>query len=517
MNTKRSGAFRKAVGYPLSTTDLNTNSADVNVASAAPFIEEQPVKSLVDSDAVVPAASIEAVAEQQDVAAAHPVGDIVVHPEDVRLSDVPQADDVVRRRPLRSLVPKLRPVHIPVRVHTFESFRYGDYRCLWASSLFFSGAFWLQQVIIGWMTYALTKSALLTSIAMGLDALPILIAGPIGGVFVDRLDKRRLLAGVFVYQALLALGFGVLILLDMVDAWHIFAFIFLMGISWVIADPARMTLIPSIVPKSNLVNAFALNSLAFSVTRLAVPAVGGVLLAVAGAGWAMLLEGALVGCAVVMALRLGVRSVGGSSRLSVRSAVSEIIEGAVYIREHPLVLGLLLFGFLPAVLVSPFFHGLIPVYAAEVYVVGPAVLGLLMSSVGAGFLVGTLILASVGDTVRKGWIVMGSTCVICLAMLLFALNPWVVLAYPIVALGSMGTMAFFSVTGATMQGVLPDGIRGRVSGIYIMTFGMMPFGSLAAGAISEGFGAPAATLVACALVVICALCLVLMFPSIRKL
>ena len=72
-----------------------------------------------------------------------------------------------------------------MRVHTFDSFLHRDYRFLWASTLFFSGAFWMQQVIIGWLTYELTQSALLTSLVMGLDALPILIAGPIGGLLVD--------------------------------------------------------------------------------------------------------------------------------------------------------------------------------------------------------------------------------------------------------------------------------------------------------------------------------------------
>ena len=91
------------------------------------------------------------------------------------------------------------------------------------------------------------------------------------------------------------------------------------------------------------------------------------------------------------------------------------------------------------------------------------------------------------------------------------------MAYPLVAIGSMGTMGFFSITGATMQSILPDGIRGRVSGIYIMTFGAMPLGNLTAGLISENMGAPVATLVACGLVVVAASVVMTLFPSIRRL
>ena len=515
MNKNRSGAFRKPESYSISTDLTSTQPTDN---------DEQPVKSLLPTeDAVAPDVSLQPAAERQDVAAAHPVGDIVVAPADA------DATQVVRRRirphirrprmprmranRLRPHVPRVRPV----RVHTFDSFLHRNYRFLWATTLFFSGAFWLQQVIIGWLTYGLTQSALLTSVAMGLDALPILIAGPLGGLLVDRMDKRKLLAGVFAYQTVLALGFGALVIWGSVNTWHVFGFIFLMGVSWVIADPVRMALIPAIVPRHSLVNAFALNSLAFSITRLAIPAFGGALLAFSGAGAAMLLEGALVSVAALMALGLNVPKSGPQSKLSIRSAIAEIMEGARYIRDNPVVLGLLLFGFLPTVLVSPFLHGLIPVYAAEVYEVGPAKLGLLMSAVGAGFLAGTLVIASLGDVPRKGWMILGSIALICVSMVAFALNPTITMAYPIVALGSMGTMGFFSITSATMQSILPDGIRGRVSGLYILTFGAMPAGNLAAGVISQSFGAPTATLAACGVIVVFAAVLALKFPSIRKL
>ena len=522
-----SGAFRKPVSYTLSSDLTHSPPADA---------AEPEVKTLVPPDAAAPEVSLDLTPEQQATAAAHPVGEIIVQPADA--AAIPAAP----RRRMRPRIPhpRVHRPHIPhpqlhkpqfhrphlrrpriiarpVRVHTFASFIYSGYRFLWASTLFFSGAFWLQQVVIGWLTYSITESALLTSVAMGLDALPILIAGPLGGLIVDRWNKRKLLAGVFIYQSLLALGFGALVIFGDIAAWHIFAFIFLMGISWVITDPARMTLIPATVPPHNLVNAFALNSLAFSLTRLAIPALGGALLAFAGAGAALLLQGiAMVGAAAML---YGLNAIPSApkSKLSIRGAAAEILEGARYVRENSVVLGLVLFGFLPAVLVSPFLHGLIPVYAAEVYQVGPAELGLLMSAVGAGFLTGTLILATVGGSVRKSWIIIGSVALVTVAMVAFALNPSLTLAYPLAALGSVGTMAFFSVTTATLQSVVPEGMRGRVSGIYIMTFGAMPFGSLAAGVIAQRFGAPTATLSACALIIIAALLLSLKFPSVRRL
>ena len=92
-----------------------------------------------------------------------------------------------RRRFFRTRVHSL---HLPVKVHTFESFRYRDYRLVWAATFFGSAGFWLQQIVLGWLTYNVTQSAFWTSIAMGLDALPILLAGPIGGLRWT--DSRRM-------------------------------------------------------------------------------------------------------------------------------------------------------------------------------------------------------------------------------------------------------------------------------------------------------------------------------------
>ena len=255
----------------------------------------------------------------------------------------------VRRRRLR---PHLRPVHIHVRVHTFDSFHFRNYRLLWASTVSSSGGFWLQQVIIGWLTYSLTQSALLTSLALSLDWL-LTLAAPLGGLLADRWDRGKLLVLSFAYQAAITLGLSLVVLLDLLETWHIFGFIMLMGLSWVLNDPARTSLIPNIVPRKNLVNAFALNSLGFSATRLAVPAAGGILLAVVGAGPALLLQAAMQLVAVVMALGLRVAP-SSRPKPQLASGPSALLEAIRYIKGDPTLLSFLLIGTIPWVVVSPF-------------------------------------------------------------------------------------------------------------------------------------------------------------------
>ena len=403
------------------------------------------------------------------------------------------------RPPSRPHFPSIR---IPVKVHTFDSFRYRNYRLLWFTTFFSSAGFWLQQIIIGWLTYDLTQSAFLTTVAMGLDALPVLLLGPLGGVLVDSWDRRKLLIFIYAYQGVITAIFGFVVIMGWLETWHIFAFILMMGLAWVISDPTRMSLIPNTVPKENLVNGFALNSMAFSVTRMAAPAIGGVLLAVSGPGPAILFQALLQATAVVVAWYLVLPRSGDRTKLRVKSAFSNLVEGARYVTTQPVIMGVMLLGVLPPLLAFPFVNGLMPVFAAEVFDTGSVGLGLLMSSVGAGSVVGTLALASFGNVRYKGKLMIGAIAVTSIGMLGFSQVTSMGLAFPVLMLLSVGMMTFFATSSATVQSIVPDKFRGRVSSIYTMAFGTLPLGSLLAGALASRLGAPTATLIAAILVAV---------------
>lgn len=388
--------------------------------------------------------------------------------------------------------PRMRPFHI--RVRTFDSFRHVDYRLVWGGTLLSSGGFWVQQVIVGWLTYNLTESAFLTSLALGVDTIPILLVGPFGGVLADRWDRRKLLVIVYLYQTLLTLGFSALVFTNNVDSWHIFAFIVMMGASWVVIDPARMSMIPRIVPRENLVNAFALNGLAFNGSRLFAPGIAGGLLVVAGAGPALLFEAGLQATAVILALAIKIRST-ESRGGGLASAVGDVREAIVYVWSNPLTRSLFLVGMVPALLMMPFVQGLMPVYTAEVFGVGASGLGLLMSTFGAGATVGALTMATLGDVRRKGLLVLLSIAIMGAAMLVFSRNTNYVLAFPIILVISLAIATFFTSLTATLQGAIDDRFRGRVSALYMFTWGIFPIGSLLAGTLADSYGPRSATLV----------------------
>ena len=408
--------------------------------------------------------------------------------------------------------PAVRTRKIPrLRLRTFDSFRYGNFRLLWGMTFSASAGWGIQEVVLGWLTYELTRSPLMTSLALGLGAVPFLLAGPLGGVLVDSWDRRRMLAAAMAYQALVTVGFAMIVIFEMVEPWTILTFSFLIGLPWVVAEPTRMSLVARFVPKEALVNAFALNAMAFSATRLAAPAAGGLILGLVGPGPALLVQTALCAVGVVMALRLRFEE---SPRMIRRigDTFAGLREGAEYVRGQPMLLGLILLGAVPPVLVMPFVHGLMPVYAAEVFDVGPSGLGVLLTTLGVGSAIGTVGLATFGQASRQGRLVVLSVSWLVLCMLVLTQIDSYRLVMPLLVALGVGVSCFWATTTATIQIMVDDKMRGRIGGLYMVTWGLFPAGSLLAGTLAQMFDPPTATMAAAGLVAVSLAALLLRLP-----
>ena len=409
----------------------------------------------------------------------------------------PNSQETSSKKHIHSKLSVIKPLSVPKKIHIFDNFKSISYRYLWISTVIFSGAFWLQQVVIGWLAYEVTKSASITTIIMGLDALPILLGGPLGGAISDKFDKRQLLTFIYSYQAVLMIIFSIIIITDQNNTWTIMGFVLLMGLAWTIHDPARMSLISSIVPKENLINAFALNSMAFSLMRLIIPAVGGIMIATISIWPILIIEASLMILAGIVVQLIAI-SDSDDKRISrqnpsLGNIFPEMRSGIHFVITHPTVIGFMFLTFLMVLLVVPFFSALIPVYSATIYNVGAKGLGLLLSAAGLGSLLGTMMLASCGQLKRPGIISFNVLIIIAILMIAISLNTHYEFALLLTMLISGAMMTFFSVVGATVQSILPEHMRGKVTGIYMMCWGLIPFGSIASGLIANGIGADLAT------------------------
>ncbi|MBI4497915.1 MAG: MFS transporter [Chloroflexi bacterium] len=402
-----------------------------------------------------------------------------------------------------------------LRLQTFSSLRYRNYRYLFFSQLFSSAGQWIQQVTLSWLVYDLTESALLLGAINGVRAVPFLIAGPLGGVAADRVDRRYLMMSTQVFLAVTALVLGLLVATDRVEVWHLFAFTLCTGIAWSFNQPVRQALVPSLVPKQDLMNAIALNSAAFNITRVIGPTVGGLLIGAFGVAGNFFVQAvAYLGVvAMVFFMELPPRSETQPRRSSVGR---DLMAGLRYVREDTLILSIIGLALIPMIFAMPYVT-LMPVFAKDVLGLGPGGLGLLISAPGFGALAATLTLASLSGFRRKG--ILTLTAAACLGgfLILFATSSWLPVSMLVLVGVGACQMAFMATNNTLLQLLVPDEYRGRVMSIYMLDMGLTPLGALFAGALASGMGAPTAVAVMGALVVALALVAMVRLPALRRL
>ena len=378
-------------------------------------------------------------------------------------------------------------------LHTFDAFQYRNYRFLWACALWIGGGYWLQQIVVGWLIYDITNSAFLTSVAMGMEAIPILIAGPIGGFLVDVFDRRRLLITICIYHGLLAFALAMGLLFWSIGPLEIFTFTLLVGFSWVISEPARSAVVANTVPKEGLLNAFALITLGWGGSRLAVPAIGGLLISIYGAHAALISESSLMLAAALSVAMIHMDET-EREKPQLRKVVSGLLEAALYIRDNRVVLALLTFSIAPPLVIFPFVYGLLPVYAAEVFHVGATGLGILMSASGIGMVVGTIVVASLGNIRSKGKLIVSGMAIAIFLMAILSQVSSFSVGFGILVLLGLFMPIVYTTVQAAIQSIIPDYLRGRISGFSIVTWGAFPMGSLVAGWLAQTLSVQTSTL-----------------------
>jgi len=411
---------------------------------------------------------------------------------------------------------RVRPAETaPSGIQTFASLRHRNFRLLWTGTLFMSAGQWIQQVTLGWLTYEMTGSPVLLGALSGVRALPFLLASPFAGVAADVFDRRRILLGVEALLLVAAVAMGLLVGSGGLEVWHIFVFGFLTAVAWAFNQPVRQALVPMVVPRSDLMNAVALNSLGFNCTKVIGPALGGVLIAVIGAAGNFHLQGAAYACVLVAVSAMVVPPMARAARRS--SLGSNFKEGMRYVRSSPAVLALIVANLVPNLFAMPY-QALMPVFQKDVLGVGPDGLGLMLAAPGVGAVAAALLLASFAHRLsRRGPLLLGSLFV--LGGFLIAFSQTTSLPTALLMLVGVGGchIMFAAGSNTVLQTMVPDELRGRVMSIYMLDHGLSPAGALAAGISTHYMGAPTTVAAMGAIVILLAAVMVWRMPQMRDL
>lgn len=400
------------------------------------------------------------------------------------------------------------------RLQTFSALRHQGFRSLWVSSFLWSTCRWLEMVAVGWLTLEMTNSPFLLGIVAASRGIPLLALGALGGVLADRANRRTLLMLAQAGSALLFLILAWLLQAEALEYWHIVAVTLLNGTVMALTMPARQAFIYDLVGKGELLNAVAINAVAMNVTRVLGPSAGGLLIEVIG----------VAGCSLLM---VALYLLGILALFFIEPAASKVarpegspwqhfIEGLRYVSQHQVVMALLLTEMVCDAFAFSY-YAMMPVFARDILNVGAPGLGFLMAATGIGALLAALGVASLGDFKHKGWLLLGSTFFFGFFLVLFALSR----SYPLslfflLGTGAMGA-AFDAVMATLLQGIVPDPVRGRVMGTYVLSWGMAPLGGLWSGTLADLWGAPLAVGLGGVLAAAYAVGLAARLPPLRRL
>jgi MFS transporter, DHA1 family, staphyloferrin A biosynthesis exporter len=401
------------------------------------------------------------------------------------------------------------------RLKTFTSLRHLDYRYLWTGTLMMSAGQWVQQVTLGWLLYDLTGNSMLLGALNGLRAIPFLVTGPMAGVAADRMDRRKLLLRTQWVLIITAIAMGALVASPFLHVSHIFVFTLITGVAWSFTEPVRQSMIPSLVPKEDLVNAIALNSGGFNLMKVAGPALGGAMIVLFGASGNFFVQSVAYIGVLVMIYLMHIPNNPPDARRA--SAMANLKEGFAYVWSTPAVLALMILAYVPRVFAVPY-QTLMPVFQKDVLRVGPDGLGMLMAAPGVGALIAVLTLASLANRLkRQGLFLVGSIVILGFFLILFSQMRSFPLALATLVIAGAFQMFFLASTATILQLLVPDELRGRVMSLYMLDRGFMPVGALFAGVSAHFIGAPSTVATMGAIVLVLAMFVAWRVPAIRSL
>jgi MFS family permease len=369
---------------------------------------------------------------------------------------------------------------------TFRSLENRNYRFLWLGMLCTMAAMNMQMVARGQLAWELTRSEFLTSLVGAGFAVPMLAFSLFGGAIADRVERKRLVQLGQLASSLNILWLALVIAFGEVQVWHLITGSLLQGVFWSFLMPARQSLIGQIVGKDLLGNAVALNASGMSLMTLIAPAIAGVLYARTGADGAYFAIAGVSFAAIIFTTMLPKLPAANVGRKSKR-VVAEIREGLSYIGTNKTVLWLLAITLGTTVLSMPF-RQLMPVYADRVFDRGAESVGLMLSVFGGGALLGTLLIAGLTKTQSRGTVMIWTTVVSGLGMIAIAVAPIYGLAVLLMLLPGLGESGRRSLNASLIMEQTDEQYQGRVMGVYMMNFGLIPLGALPMGAAAEAVG-----------------------------
>ena len=358
--------------------------------------------------------------------------------------------------------------------------RHRLFRTLWSANIIVSLGVWMQSTSAGWMMTSLSPDALMVSLVQAATIVPVFLFALPAGAIADIVDRRIFILATQIWMMVAAAVLTLLTLGHVTDAWGLLALTFAIGLGSAMNSPAWGSVMAEAVPRSDLVQAIALNGVGFNIARAVGPALAGFLLLAGGPGLTFGLNAASY-LVVIGVLLLWDRRPGVSS-LPREHFLSAMKTGMRFVRHTPSMRAAMLRAaafFAPGA--APW--AMLPLVVREQLGLGAGVYGLLLGLMGIGGVTAGLVLPQLRMRYKRGNIVFAASLMSCSGMLILGLSRhWLAAAFGMLLFG-LGWVSASSVTQGAAQMAAPSWVRARALSIYQLSFNF----ALAAGTFFWGW------------------------------
>jgi MFS family permease len=396
-----------------------------------------------------------------------------------------------------------------------RALRSRNYRLFFAGQTVSLVGTWMTRIATSWLVYRLTNSAFLLGFIGFAGQIPTFLLGPVAGVWVDRLDRHKVLVVTQVLSMVQSFWLAALALTHRITYYDILWLSVFQGVINAFDMPARQAFLPEMVEsREDLANAIALNSSMVNASRLLGPSIAGVVIAAVGEGWCFFIDGVSYIAVIVSLLLMAVPRQAYVKPAT--SVVEEMKEGWQYVSRFKPIRAILLLLALVSLVGMPY-TVLMPIFARDVLHGGPSTLGLLTGATGVGALASAAYLATRKSVLGLGKVIPMMTAMFGAGLIMFGMSRWLALSVITLLFTGFGMMQQMAASNTILQTIVDEDKRGRVMSFYSVAFqGMAPFGSLLAGWMAARIGAPRTVMICGVVCILGAAVFLTQLKSIRQ-
>lgn len=372
------------------------------------------------------------------------------------------------------------------KTQALGSMRYPEFRKYWLATLASVLGFQMFMFSQLWLMRQLEENPIWLG-ALGMaSGVPAVVLNLFGGVVADRFDRRRVIMTTQILSGILIFSLATLTILGIVEVWHLLLIAFCYGAVGAFNQPAHQALFPHLIERQELMNAVALTSAIWQSNRVMAPALAGVIIAIFSTEFSLYVASFAFLVGFLLMLWVNAPEIPRGKR---QGAIQDLFQGARFVIHDSLFSTLIALTFFNSFFGMSYLQ-LMPIFVVDILKMGARAQGFLVSFGGIGALLGTFTATVLGKFPHRGWLILSGSMLFGGFILGFGLSQLYMISLGCLFFAGFFQSIYMISVMTSLQMRVPDELRGRVMGIYGMTYNLMPLGGMVGGIVASVFSAP---------------------------